>query len=134
MLMRNINQSAGLCNGTRMVITHLGKWFVQARVFTGKNKEDIVLIPRITMTEMDSRWPFKIRRRQLPLSVCFSMTINKSQGQSFKQVGLLLQNQVFAHGQLYVALSRVKSRNDFELYTKRDVYANAYKLFDEMGI
>ncbi|XP_055960513.1 uncharacterized protein LOC130015063 [Mercurialis annua] len=115
MLMRNINQSAGLCNGTRMVITHLGKWFVQARVFTGKNKGDGVLIPRITMTETDSRWPFKMKRRQLPLSVCFAMTINKSQGQSFKQVGLLLQNQVFAHGQLYVALSRVTSKNGLKI-------------------
>ncbi|KNZ78014.1 hypothetical protein J132_02658 [Termitomyces sp. J132] len=33
------------------------------------------------------------------------MTINKSQGQSVKHVGLDLQSGVFAHGQLYVALS-----------------------------
>ncbi|KNZ76639.1 hypothetical protein J132_09384 [Termitomyces sp. J132] len=34
------------------------------------------------------------------------MTINKSQGQSVKHVGLYFQSGVFAHGQLYVALSR----------------------------
>ncbi|KAJ4479526.1 helicase [Lentinula edodes] len=34
------------------------------------------------------------------------MSINKSQGQSVKQVGLNLQSSVFTHGQLYVALSR----------------------------
>ncbi|KIK86016.1 hypothetical protein PAXRUDRAFT_152617 [Paxillus rubicundulus Ve08.2h10] len=34
------------------------------------------------------------------------MTINKSQGQSVKYVGLDLHILAFSHGQLYVALSR----------------------------
>ncbi|KNZ76889.1 hypothetical protein J132_07076 [Termitomyces sp. J132] len=34
------------------------------------------------------------------------MTINKSQGQLVKHVGLDLQSGVFSHGQLYVALSQ----------------------------
>ncbi|KAL8094160.1 hypothetical protein AgCh_035870 [Apium graveolens] len=46
-------------------------------------------------------------RRQLPVAPCFAMTINKSQGQSLKRVGLYLPCQVFTHGQVYVALSRV---------------------------
>ena len=33
------------------------------------------------------------------------MTINKSQGQAVKHVGLNLSSSVFSHGQLYVALS-----------------------------
>jgi hypothetical protein len=39
------------------------------------------------------------------------MTINKSQGQSVKNVGLDLRVPVFSHGQLYVALSRCTSGN-----------------------
>ena len=37
------------------------------------------------------------------------MSINKSQGQSVKHVGLDVRNAVFTHGQLYVAVSRVTS-------------------------
>ncbi|KAG5715428.1 hypothetical protein E4T56_gene6682 [Termitomyces sp. T112] len=40
------------------------------------------------------------------------MTINKSQGQSVKHVGLDLQSGVFSHGQLYVALLQKHIKKD----------------------
>ena len=39
------------------------------------------------------------------------MTINKSQGHTFKAVGVDLTNESFTHRMLYVALSRVGSPN-----------------------
>ena len=51
------------------------------------------------------------QRVQFPLRIAYSLTINKSQGQTLTRIGLDLRSDVFAHGQLYVALSRAQNRH-----------------------
>jgi DNA helicase Pif1-like protein len=46
MLMRNMNPRVGLCNGTRLVITRLGRKVIEGRILTGDHKGSLHCNPR----------------------------------------------------------------------------------------
>jgi ATP-dependent DNA helicase PIF1 len=62
MLVRNLDQQYGLCNGTRLVITKMGKYVLEGKVISRSNVDDIVFIPRLSLTP-SVKIPFKFQRR-----------------------------------------------------------------------
>ena len=109
MVLRNLDPRNGVCNGTRAVITHMSNRVLEVQILGGDHVGKSFFIPRITLTPDKSNLPFTMRRRQFPIRTAFAMTINKSQGQSVKYVGVDLRTNIFAHGQFYVAMSRCTS-------------------------
>ncbi|KAL8106856.1 hypothetical protein AgCh_023594 [Apium graveolens] len=109
MLLRNLNPKKGLCNGTQLIVRRTYPFLIEALIITGNRIGDITYIPRINMSPADKILPFMQKRKQFPIAVCYVMTINKSQGQTMKNVGLFLPQSVFSHGHFYVAVSLVTS-------------------------
>jgi hypothetical protein len=80
LLLRNLNQLIGLCNGMRLIVKRLGQRVIEAEIIIGNNVDKCVFIPRIIMSPSGTNWPFVLRRRQFPVRVPFAITINKNQG------------------------------------------------------
>jgi ATP-dependent DNA helicase PIF1 len=118
MLLRNINPRQGLCNGTRLKFDKaIDNKLLQCTIVESGR---VVLIPRITFIPKSGEYPFEWQRRQFPVRPAFALTINKSQGQTMKRVGVWLRGSVFGHGQLYVACSRVSLPTNLKFAVKRE--------------
>lgn len=96
MLLRNINPSKGLCNGSRLICRAFEKHMIIAEIAVSEHKGDITFIPHIPLQPSDPKlYAVKFTRRQFPVRPCFAMTINKAQGQTLNIVGIYLCNQYF---------------------------------------
>ncbi|XP_074342909.1 uncharacterized protein LOC141680634 [Apium graveolens] len=82
MLMRNLNQIMGLCNGTRMIVKRCLPNSIVCDILIGSQVGTTHIIPRIEMEPSDTQWLFEFKRVQFPVQLCYAMTINKSHGQS----------------------------------------------------
>ena len=126
MLLRNINQQDGHCNGTRYIVTKINYRTLTLEKMGVPVDEttSTLIVPRIIMTSDSGDYPFELRRRQFPVRVAFAMTVNKSQGQTLKRVGVYLPQPIFAHGALYVALSRVGSKDAIKFFIQQPKIKN----------
>ncbi|XP_058202832.1 uncharacterized protein LOC131317291 [Rhododendron vialii] len=120
MLLRNISPKNGLCNGTRMMVVRCGTRIIEVKILSREKSGNLEFIPRISLTPSSSEFPFRMTRRQLSVRLAYAMTINKSQGQSVKFIGLDLRTPMFSHGQLYVALCRCTSFDHISILLPED--------------
>jgi len=122
MVLRNIDPFNSICNGTKGVITSMNEHVLEIEILdrAKSRKGEIafkrVLIHKISIFPSDPKIAIKFRRHQFPVKLAFAMTINKSQGQTLRKVGVYLPRPCFGHGQLYVAFSRVRDWCDISLF------------------
>jgi hypothetical protein len=114
-LLRNLSIDQGLVKNARVVVVGMGLKLVTVRLLQctqtlGTNPDDI-LLPRITFKER-LRSGHTLCRRQFPLAPAYASTFHSCQGLTLDCVGVDLTQDVFTHGQLYTALSRIRHRLD----------------------
>ena len=109
-LERNLSVQDRLMHNSKVVVTALRDRFIEVQLLDQQGPPESKLIPRTTFKET---WPgtgIVLERIQFPLRLAYAVTYNKSQGQTLEYVVLDVRNPVFAHGQLYVGLTRVRTR------------------------
>ena len=118
MLMINLDQRNGHCNGTRYQVINVSRHVIEGVTLNGKAEGKKLLIPRINFLSKDSQFPFQMRRKQFPIRISYAITANKSQGQTMKFVGIYLGTEFFSHGQVYVSLSRVENKRNILIFRR----------------
>ena len=80
MILKNLDAAHGVCNGSRGILRRYRNKVLEVELLTGDHAGSKVFIPRISNIPTEEQVSFKFTRRQFPVRLCFSMTINKSQG------------------------------------------------------
>jgi hypothetical protein len=119
LLLRGLSKVDGLATNTRVRILDIKAFCI--RVQTIGKYPKTAIIPRI---RIKFRTPygksFEMIRTQFPLRLAYCMTFNKSQGQEFDQVLLDVREPPFAHGHLYVAMSRIRHYSNIRFFIQND--------------
>lgn len=116
MLIANLNQEAGLINGSRGVVKEFSDGL------------PVVQFASMTVPVKLHQWraeDVQIEREQIPLRLAYALTIHKAQGASLDSAFIDIGSSTFEYGQAYVALSRVRSLDALFVY---DLDPKAFKV------
>lgn len=121
-------------NGERGIVTFMDKSGVEVAIGTGENQRKVLVEP-YTWQKCTYKRQGDVAEKvveaeytQLPIKLGWAITINKAQGMTLDAANIHVGTGCFSHGQLYVALSRVKDLKQLSfikpLDYERDVNRN----------
>jgi ATP-dependent DNA helicase PIF1 len=115
-LLRNFDREVGLTSNCRVRILQISHHVV--RVQTLDDAYPITAsLPRLTFkAQLPYGRSFTISRRQFPLKLCYSITVNRSQGCTLSKVVVDTSVEMFSHGALFVALSRIRMARNLAIF------------------
>lgn len=124
----NKNNGSKWINGTSGIVESLSDSIIEVRIL---KSNEVVAVKReewkIYQYEID-RDTAKVYEKevgsfiQFPLQLGYALTIHKAQGKTLDSVIVDIDRGAFAHGQLYVALSRTRKKADIHLVKPISLY------------
>jgi hypothetical protein len=110
-LLWNFLIDKGLVKNVQVVVTEVGTSLITVRIVQDNASplqvEKEILLPCITFTHL-LHSGHMLSRQQFPLMMTYCTTFNSCQGLNLDAVAVDLTRPVFSHGQLYIALSRIR--------------------------
>jgi hypothetical protein len=124
-IMRNLSIEKGLVKNARVQVVNLLPNVIEVRLLqqlqpVSELTDSTFYLPRITFEFKPQRANWTVQRRQFPLRLAYATTFNSCQGLTLDRVVLDLTMPVFAHGQLYTSLSRVRTAPDIRILRNAD--------------
>ena len=118
MLLQNLDLASGLINGSRgTVVSYVESADAVAVRFDGRaDNSPPTLVTRTSTVELPLARGQHMFMYQFPLKLSWAVTAHKSQGQTLSRIAIDISDQAFAHGALYVALSRVRALSSIRLF------------------
>lgn len=102
MLVTNLCVEDGLVNGSQGIVTDLYPNYAEVLFLNGVRKQ-------IAFAEWESSDIPGLMVCMLPLILCWAISIHKIQGSTLDEIDVDIGTSIFEYGQVYVALSRVKT-------------------------
>eukprot|EP00918_Siedleckia_nematoides_P030928 GHVU01066950.1.p1 GENE.GHVU01066950.1~~GHVU01066950.1.p1 ORF type:complete len:751 (+),score=28.79 GHVU01066950.1:725-2977(+) len=115
-LLTSLDTEHGLCNGRRLMVKEIKRDPWQLITERLDKPGQTIVLPRIRNYVDSRKFGFKWVRTQFPVIPAFALTINKSQGQNVNHCGIYLEEPVFAHGQLYTAMTRCRIPDNIHFF------------------
>lgn len=117
--------------GTCCIISRLHANVIEATISCCTYKGNNISLLRISLVQVNTEIPFKFQRLQFPGKPWFSITVHKSQKQTFKEIVIDLSVPRLSHEDLYVGLSRTGSAKPISILnpnnqTRNVVYPEAF--------
>ncbi|KAJ8592472.1 hypothetical protein M405DRAFT_691750, partial [Rhizopogon salebrosus TDB-379] len=121
-LMRNMLFQKGLVKNARLIGQHLYCRYVEVRVINNRTDQlaDVRCIPRIRIEFTPPHASWTVHRFQFPLRPAYATTFSGCQSLTLDKTVLDSRCDVFVHGQLYTALSRIRVRGDSRILFSDD--------------
>ena len=118
MLLQNLDVAHGLINGARGTVLDYFPDMdaIHVHFDCADQNAPPTIVTRTTSVSYQLAEGSEISIYQFPLKLCWAVTAHKSQGQSLARVAIDISEPAFAHGSLYVALSRVRSLDGVILF------------------